>query len=83
MRLAAERWGVVAGLSGFMAIVMGAVGVHAVADAHMAALVDTASLYEPIHVAFLLWLSSALGNMCWRRAGCSWQEQRYFAERYI
>ncbi len=56
------KWGVVAGLSGFIAVVMGAVGAHAVADAHVAALVETASLYELIHAVAILWLSGARGK---------------------
>jgi uncharacterized membrane protein YgdD (TMEM256/DUF423 family) len=55
-------WGAVAGCSGFTAIVMGAVGAHAVADAHTAALVETASLYELIHAAVILWLGGTSGK---------------------
>jgi uncharacterized membrane protein YgdD (TMEM256/DUF423 family) len=62
MQPAAGGWGIAAGLSGFIAVVMGAVGAHAVADAHTAALVDTASLYELIHAGVLLWLSRIRGN---------------------
>jgi uncharacterized membrane protein YgdD (TMEM256/DUF423 family) len=62
MQLDERRWGVVAGLSGFVAIVMGAVGAHAVADAHVAALVETASLYELIHAVAILWLCGARGK---------------------
>ncbi len=57
-----RKWGVVAGLSGFIAVVMGAVGAHVVADAHAAALVETASLYELIHAVVILWLSGATGK---------------------
>jgi uncharacterized membrane protein YgdD (TMEM256/DUF423 family) len=57
-----DRWRVVAGISGFVAVVMGAVGTHAVADTHLAALVETASLYELIHAGVLLWLSGVGGN---------------------
>jgi uncharacterized membrane protein YgdD (TMEM256/DUF423 family) len=62
MQLDERKWGVVAGLSGFIAVVMGAVGTHAVADAHAAALVETASLYELIHAVAILWLCSAQGK---------------------
>lgn len=55
-------WGIVAGFSGFMAIVMGAVGAHAVADAHAAALVETASIYELVHAVVILWLCGARGK---------------------
>lgn len=62
MQLRERKWGILAGLSGFMAVVMGAVGAHAVADAHVAALVETASLYELIHAVAILWLSGARGK---------------------
>ena len=57
-----DRWGIVAGVSGFVAVVMGAVGAHAVGDAHLAALVETASFYQMIHAGVLLWLSGVRGN---------------------
>jgi len=57
-----RMWGIVAGLSGFVAIVMGAVGAHAVADAHGAALVETASIYELVHAVVILWLGGAHGK---------------------
>jgi uncharacterized membrane protein YgdD (TMEM256/DUF423 family) len=61
--LADQRiWGVIAGLSGFAAIVMGAVGAHAVADPHGAALVETASIYELVHAVVILWLRGARGK---------------------
>jgi len=62
MQLIERKWGIVAGLSGFIAIVMGAAGAHAVTDAHLAALVETASLYELIHAVAILWLSGAHGK---------------------
>ena len=62
MRFIPRQWGIVAGLSGFIAIVMGALGAHAVADAHLAALVETASLYQLIHALALLWLSGQPGK---------------------
>ena len=62
MQLIARKWGIVAGLSGFIAIVMGALGAHAVADAHLAALVETASLYQLIHALAMLWLSGQHGK---------------------
>jgi uncharacterized membrane protein YgdD (TMEM256/DUF423 family) len=62
MQLIVRKWGIAAGLSGFIAIVMGALGAHAVADAHLAALVDTASLYQLIHALALLWLSGQNGK---------------------
>ena len=47
-------WSIVAGLSGFLAVVMGAVGAHAVTDAHAAELVVKASNYQLIHTAVIL-----------------------------
>ena len=57
-----RMWGIVAGLSGFVAVVMGAVGAHAVADAHGAALVETASIYELVHAVVILWLCGTHGK---------------------
>jgi uncharacterized membrane protein YgdD (TMEM256/DUF423 family) len=62
MQLIEKKWGVVAGLSGFLAIATGAVGAHAVVDVHLAALVETASLYELIHAVAILWLGGARGK---------------------
>jgi uncharacterized membrane protein YgdD (TMEM256/DUF423 family) len=62
MQLIERKWGVVAGLSGFLAIAMGAVGAHAVADVHLAAVVETASLYQLIHALAILWLGCARGK---------------------
>jgi uncharacterized membrane protein YgdD (TMEM256/DUF423 family) len=62
MRFDRGRWGVAAGVSGFVGVVMGAVGAHAVADPYVAKLVETASLYELIHAAVLLWLCDAPGR---------------------
>jgi uncharacterized membrane protein YgdD (TMEM256/DUF423 family) len=55
-------WGVIAGFSGFAAVVMGAIGAHAVADAHGSALVETASIYELIHAVVILWLCGPHGK---------------------
>jgi uncharacterized membrane protein YgdD (TMEM256/DUF423 family) len=61
--LADQRiWGVIAGFSGFVAIVMGAIGAHAVADAHGSTLVETASIYELVHAVVILWLCGAHGK---------------------
>jgi uncharacterized membrane protein YgdD (TMEM256/DUF423 family) len=57
-----RKWGVVAGFNGFVAVVMGAVGAHAVADVHLATLVESASLYELIHAVALLWLCGQRGK---------------------
>jgi len=56
-----REWGVVAGVSGFLALVMGAIGAHAVADPRAASIVENASLYQLIHAGVLLWLSSRDG----------------------
>jgi len=61
-----RKWGIVAGLSGFSALVMGAIASHAVADPHAAYVVETASLYQLIHAGLLLWLSS--GDRLWSAA---------------
>ena len=53
-----RTWAIVAGLSGLMAVVMGALGAHAAADEHLAKLAETASYYQLIHAATLLWLAS-------------------------
>lgn len=52
-------WTIVAGLSGLTAVVLGAVGAHATADEHLAKLAETASYYQLIHAAVLLWLATA------------------------
>ena len=62
-------WRLVAGISGFLALVMGAIGAHALADARAASLVESASLYQLIHAGVLLWLSSRDG--IWS-AGARW-----------
>ena len=51
-----KTWRIIAGLSGFIAVVMGAVGAHAIADAHLSALAEKASLYQLLHSLLLLWL---------------------------
>lgn len=55
-------WRAIAGLSGFAAIVMDAVGSHAISDTHASQLVERASHYELIHAAVLLWLSGVQGK---------------------
>jgi uncharacterized membrane protein YgdD (TMEM256/DUF423 family) len=62
MAMSEREWGIVAGLSGFSALVMGAIGAHALADPHAAALVENASLYQLIHAGVLLWLSGKNGT---------------------
>jgi len=51
-------WRVVAGISGAIGVIAGAAGAHAAADEHLAKLIETASYYQLIHAAVLLWLAS-------------------------
>ena len=53
-----SAWRIVAGLSGAAGVIAGAVGAHAAADEHLAKLAETASYYQLIHAAVLLWLAS-------------------------
>jgi len=59
-------WQLIAGLSGGIGVIASALGAHATADAALAKLVDTASTYQLIHAAVLLWLAPA------QRRGLSW-----------
>ena len=52
----------IAGLNGFMAIVMGAIAAHTIADIQMAALAEKASLYQLIHAVLLLWFADRQGR---------------------
>ena len=56
-----RAWHVVAGVSGAIGVIAGAVGAHAAADEHLARLAETASYYQLIHAAVLLWLASRDG----------------------
>ncbi|HEX9463594.1 MAG TPA: DUF423 domain-containing protein [Alphaproteobacteria bacterium] len=62
-------WQAAAGLSGCVAVIAGAVAAHAVADDRLAKLAETASYYQLIHAAVLLWL--AAGQGVWLR-GARW-----------
>jgi len=55
-------WRGIAGVNGFLAIVMGAVAAHAIADAPLAAIAEKASLYQLIHAVVLLWLADKSGK---------------------
>ena len=57
-----KLWLRIAGLNGFMAIVMGAIAAHGLDDAHAASMADKASLYQLIHSVVLLWLASREGK---------------------
>jgi uncharacterized membrane protein YgdD (TMEM256/DUF423 family) len=65
--LLTDRWQAIAGLNGFMAIAMGAVGAHAVANGHLAGLVEHASFYQLIHAVLLVSLAASQGR-CMRLA---------------
>ena len=54
-------WQLAAGIGGGLGVIAGAVGAHAVPDATLAKLADTASTYQLIHAAALLWLSAREG----------------------
>lgn len=55
----ARAWRLVAGLSGGLGVIAGALGAHAVPDPLLARFVDTASTYQLIHAAVLLWLAGS------------------------
>lgn len=58
MRISDKRfWFFIAACSGLIAVIMGAVAAHAVADPQMAAMAEKASLYQLIHSVVLLVLS--------------------------
>jgi len=61
-------WQLIAGLSGGFGVIASALGAHATADAALAKLVETASTYQLIHAAVLLWLaSSQRRHVSWAR----------------
>ena len=62
MQIDKKIWQCVAGFNGFVAIVMGAIAAHALADTHMAAMAEKASLYQLIHAVLLLWLADRKGQ---------------------
>src|SRR5258708_9547587 len=55
-------WQAAAGPSGCVAVIAGAVAAHAVADDRLAKLAETASYYQLIHAAVLLWLAAGQGG---------------------
>ena len=57
-----KGWQRIAGLNGFIAIAMGAVAAHAIADAHLSELAERASIYQLIHSVVLLWLADRHGK---------------------
>ncbi|PZP40164.1 MAG: DUF423 domain-containing protein [Pseudomonas fluorescens] len=54
---------VLVGISGFLAVAMGAVGAHAVADVHGAEMVRQAALYHLVHTVVLLLLMERVGRI--------------------
>lgn len=56
---APHAWQAVAGFSGFIAVVAGAVAAHAVPDPGLQKLAETASYWQLIHAVVLLWLAPA------------------------
>lgn len=53
-----DLWRIIAGFSGAMAVTMGAIAAHAVADTHAADMIAKASLYQLIHSVLLLFILS-------------------------
>ena len=62
MQIDKKFWQCAAGINGFIAVVMGAIAAHAIADPHMAAMAEKASLYQLIHAVLLLWLADRKGR---------------------
>ena len=57
-----NTWQLVAGLSGFMAVAMGAVAAHAMHSSYLAAYAERGSGYQMIHSVVLLWLVGRQGR---------------------
>lgn len=64
-------WFVIAGITGFTAVLMGAAGAHAVQDAAQAALVEKAALYQLLHAVALLSVAGHNGRG-WTLARYDW-----------
>ena len=69
----ARGWRLVAGLSGAVGVIASALGAHATADAALAKLVETASYFQLIHAAVLLWLAPS------QHRGLSWARWLFLA----
>jgi uncharacterized membrane protein YgdD (TMEM256/DUF423 family) len=69
----ARLWQLAAGVSGGFGVIAGALGAHAVADPLLAKFVETASTYQLIHAAVLLWLAGS------PRRGLSWARWLFLA----
>lgn len=59
----ARGWRLFAGLSGCVAVAMGAIGAHVASDFAAAALVERASQYALIHALALLYVSNMSGTL--------------------
>jgi uncharacterized membrane protein YgdD (TMEM256/DUF423 family) len=58
-------WRGIAGFNGFLAVAMGAVAAHAIADPQLAALAEKASLYQLIHTLVILYLAERPGKVAY------------------
>ncbi|HBI84544.1 DUF423 domain-containing protein [Orrella sp. NBD-18] len=58
-----QIWRVIGGILGFTAVLIGAVGAHAMSDAQAAASVERASLYQLIHASVLLFSTLLTGKL--------------------
>jgi uncharacterized membrane protein YgdD (TMEM256/DUF423 family) len=56
-------WRLISGLLGMTAVVIGAIGAHAVADVQAAASIERAALYQLIHAAVLLFSTLLTGKL--------------------
>ena len=63
MLLNEKSWMGISGLNGFLAVAMGAIAAHAIADGNAAAMAEKASYYQLIHAIVLLWLSGQQGKV--------------------
>lgn len=57
-----NTWQLVAGLSGFMAVAMGAVASHMMHSAYLIAYAERGSAYQMVHSVVLLWLVGRQGR---------------------
>jgi uncharacterized membrane protein YgdD (TMEM256/DUF423 family) len=59
----AAGWRLISGLLGMTAVILGAVGAHAVSDIQAAASIERAALYQLIHAAVLLFSTLLSGKL--------------------
>lgn len=66
MPIQERGWRSIAAINGLIAVILGAVGAHAVHDPLLASFIEKASRYQLIHAVVLLWLADKpagkLGN---------------------